>query len=76
MDNQQPKITEKLVSVSEVADRFGVSERAIWRWVEAKELPAPLRLGVRHLRWLERTVEVYIQDAAIVAESQSENQTA
>ena len=48
-----------LLSVREVAQAFGTSERTIWRWAATGEIPAPMRIG-RSVRWRRSTVEAFL----------------
>ncbi len=40
-----------VVSVREVAELLGVNARTVWRMAQRGELPAPIRLGERVVRW-------------------------
>lgn len=40
-----------VVSVREVADLLGVNARTVWRMAQRGEIPAPIRLGERVVRW-------------------------
>ncbi|WP_418594410.1 helix-turn-helix transcriptional regulator [Ponticoccus sp. (in: a-proteobacteria)] len=39
------------LSVTQVAERFGVSEDSIWRWKRNGTFPVPRRLGPKMTRW-------------------------
>jgi excisionase family DNA binding protein len=52
MDELQVRKTDvAVINVSEVAELLGVNSRTIWRLCQRGELPAPIRLGPRILRW-------------------------
>jgi prophage regulatory protein len=40
-----------VVSVREVAELLGVNARTVWRMAQRGEIPAPIRLGERIVRW-------------------------
>jgi len=40
-----------MVGVREVAELFGVNVRTIWRLSQRGEIPAPIRLSERVVRW-------------------------
>ncbi|MFO0787107.1 MAG: helix-turn-helix domain-containing protein [Phycisphaerales bacterium] len=40
-----------VVSVREVAELLGVNARTVWRMAQRCEIPAPIRLGERVVRW-------------------------
>ena len=41
------------IRVKEVAKRLGVSKSTVWRWVDQKKLPTPLRPTKRVTLWRE-----------------------
>lgn len=40
-----------VVSVREVAELLGINVRTVWRMAQRGEIPAPIRLGERVVRW-------------------------
>ena len=46
-----PKPDVAVINVREVAELLGVNTRTIWRLCQRNELPRPIRLGPRILRW-------------------------
>jgi predicted DNA-binding transcriptional regulator AlpA len=56
-----PSTSKDLLRIGDVARRFSVSERTIWRWVVAGKLPAPLRLSTTCLRWRARDIDRYVE---------------
>ena len=53
-------VTEhRLLSVTEIADRLGVTKAAVYRWVSRGLFPRPLALG-RASRWTEEDLQSWI----------------
>lgn len=48
-DNFLTEVT--LLNVRQVADLLGVHSRSIWRMVQTRSIPAPIRLTERVVRW-------------------------
>lgn len=40
-----------LLSVRQVADLLGVHPRSVWRLAQTGDIPAPIRLSERVIRW-------------------------
>ena len=53
---------DRLLRVSEVARKLSVSGRTVWRMTDRGELPRPVRIGTRMVRWRESEIEAYIAD--------------
>ncbi len=52
MDELQVRKTDvAVINVREVAELLGVSARTVWRMSQRGEIPAPIRLGDRVVRW-------------------------
>lgn len=52
MDELQVRKTDvAVINVREVAELLGVNVRTIWRLAQRGEIPAPIRLGDRVVRW-------------------------
>lgn len=52
MDELSSRKTDvAVINVREVAELLGVNTRTIWRLCQRNELPSPIRLGPRILRW-------------------------
>ena len=52
MDELSSRKTDvAVINVREVAELLGVNVRTIWRLSQRGEIPAPIRLGSRILRW-------------------------
>jgi predicted DNA-binding transcriptional regulator AlpA len=56
-----------LLSVREVADLVGLSERTVWKLSGCGELPPPIKIG-RSVRWLRRILEDFMADRQKEAE--------
>lgn len=51
------------LTVSQVADRYGVSNDTVWRWSRAGDLPKPVKVGPNVTRW--RLSELMAHDATL-----------
>lgn len=52
MDEIKNRMAEvALVSVREVAELLGVNARTVWRMAQTGDIPAPIRLSGRVVRW-------------------------
>lgn len=52
MDELQVRKTDvAVINVREVAELLGVNTRTVWRMSQRGEIPAPIRLGDRVVRW-------------------------
>jgi excisionase family DNA binding protein len=52
MDELQVRKTDvAVINVREVAELLGVNARTVWRLSQRGEIPAPIRLGDRVVRW-------------------------
>jgi predicted DNA-binding transcriptional regulator AlpA len=49
-----------LLNVQQVARRYGVNKRTIWRWRAAGFLPQCLRITSSTVRWLAEDIERHI----------------
>ena len=52
---------DKLLSIKEVSDLLGVSQKSCYDKIYRGFLPAPLRIG-RLLRWRREDIETWLQD--------------
>lgn len=53
---------EDLLSISDVRETTGLSESAIYRAVNAKTFPPPVKLGPKSNRWIRQEVEQWFAD--------------
>lgn len=44
-------------TVSQVANRFGVSVATIWRWARQDDFPKPVKISERATRWRRADIE-------------------
>jgi prophage regulatory protein len=51
----------QLINSSQLAEFFGVTRRAIWKWVAKGRLPKPLRISPKTLRWERGTLVKFIE---------------
>jgi excisionase family DNA binding protein len=49
-----------MLKVKEVAHLLGVSERKIYRLRDAKEIPAPIKIG-HSTRWRRKDIELFVE---------------
>lgn len=61
-----------LLTAREVADLLGVHVRSVWRLSQAGEIPAPIRIGERVVRWRLADLEAHLQRLAERAHRTSE----
>ncbi|HPF41300.1 MAG TPA: helix-turn-helix domain-containing protein [Phycisphaerae bacterium] len=59
-----------LLTVKQVALRVGVSERAIWKWIQTGQFPQPIRIS-RSVRWDEATLNSWIAERTADAQRQA-----
>ena len=53
--------TKRLISVSEVAAKYGASSRWVWRQVSADpKFPQPVKVSANLTRWYENEVDTHI----------------
>ena len=63
LETQSSRATlPELLRASDLAAMLSVSVRTIWRMRDAGELPQPVRLGNKLVRWQRRDIETYIHD--------------
>lgn len=55
------KVSPNMLSLPQVAEDFGVSERHIRRLVDGGRFPQPVKLG-RLVRWPRRALEEWVDD--------------
>ena len=54
----------RLLDVRQVAEILGIAVRTVWRLSAAGELPPPVRIGVRIVRWRLSDIEQYLENLA------------
>lgn len=54
---------ERLLKVSEVQARLGISRACVYLWIREGRLPAPLKLGPKAARWPESVIDRWIEAA-------------
>jgi excisionase family DNA binding protein len=60
-----PAPIKDLLTAREVAERIGVSLRTVWRWNAIGELPAPVRRGLRIVRWKATDIDRFVQQLPV-----------
>jgi prophage regulatory protein len=63
--NANPSSENIYLSVTQVAERFGVSTDSIWRWKRKGEFPAAVRIGANCTRW--RLSDIVDHESSFVA---------
>lgn len=54
-------MTDKLLSVKEVAEMIGVHITTIQRWIKDGHFPNPVYIGARTKRWMHCDIEEFIR---------------
>lgn len=52
-----------LLDVRQVAELFQVHRRTVWRMAAAGDIPAPIRISDRVVRWRLRDIERHLEKA-------------
>jgi prophage regulatory protein len=52
---------ERLLKVEEVAKKFAVSVRKVWRFIGEAGFPKPIKLGPKTTRWSEQEINEFIK---------------
>ena len=60
-ETQTAPTTERLWTITEVADFFQVSKRTVYRWMKAGHLPV-LRLGPGTTRIRQRDLDAFVEE--------------
>lgn len=53
-----------LLTVRDVARRLNIGTRTVWRYCATGDLPAPIRLGKRVVRWKAADIERFVEEMA------------
>lgn len=68
MDELQVRKTDvAVINVREVAELLGVNARTVWRLSQRGEIPAPIRLGERVVRWRLSDLREHLDRKAVGA---------
>jgi excisionase family DNA binding protein len=57
-------VSGRMITADDVAALLNVSLRQVWRMRAARELPAPVRIGKRAVRWREADIINYLERLA------------
>lgn len=57
-------MNERLLKVSDVQARLGISRPTIYSWMATGRFPRPIKFGGRCVRWSESTIDAWLADAA------------
>ena len=52
--------TDRLLRLSEVQARCGLSRSSVYRKMRDRSFPEPLKVGVRAVRWRESEIEAWL----------------
>jgi excisionase family DNA binding protein len=55
-------LRQDLLTVREVAQRLALGTRTVWKWSRSGQLPAPVRLGNRTVRWRAAEIERFVEE--------------
>ena len=55
---------ERLLKVSEVQARLGISRPTIYNWMETGRLPRPIKFSAKCVRWPESVIDAWIEATA------------
>lgn len=59
---QDPRLRScVMLQADQVAELLGVSSRSVWRMAAAGDIPAPVKIGPRLVRWRLATLERYLE---------------
>ncbi len=54
-------MAHKILRLPDVIDRVGFSRSTIYDFVSKGRFPAPVRIGIRAVGWLESEIEAWVQ---------------
>ena len=52
----------RLWNVHDVADALSVSPRKVWAMLSAEQIPRPIRVGGRSVRWRQADIEEWVRN--------------
>jgi prophage regulatory protein len=55
----------QLLTVKEVAGLLGIHERTVWKMASASEIPKPIKIGSKSVRWRLNDLRNFIQKAGV-----------
>lgn len=55
------KVVSDLVSVAGVQEMLNISQRTVYRWIQTGELPAPVRLSKRCIRFSRIALQEFLE---------------
>ncbi len=59
-----------LVTATQVAEMMVISKRTLWRLVEKKQFPQPIRYNRMLVRWRRADVEKYIAEEKVIGDKE------
>ena len=67
MDHEPKNFQTRLLRVSDVCKKLGISRAQIYRLLSAGDFPKPLRLSERTRAWRESDIELWIDEREVAA---------
>lgn len=53
-------MTDKLVRIKEINQRFGIPISTIWYWINQGNFPKPIKMGERFIAWRESELDAWL----------------
>ena len=67
MDDEPKNFQTRLLRVSDLCEKLGISRAQIYRLLSAGDFPKPLRLSERTRAWRESDIELWIDEREVAA---------
>lgn len=67
MDHEPKNFQTRLLRVSDLCKKLGISRAQIYRLLSAGDFPKPLRLSERTRAWRESDIELWIDEREVAA---------
>lgn len=67
MDHEPKNFQTRLLRVSDLCKKLGISRAQIYRLLSAGDFPKPLRLSERARAWRESDIELWIDEREVAA---------
>ena len=67
MDHEPKNLQTRLLRVSDLCKKLGISRAQIYRLLSAGDFPKPLRLSERTRAWRESDIELWIDEREVAA---------
>ncbi|MGV0909573.1 helix-turn-helix transcriptional regulator [Martelella sp. FOR1707] len=60
MKSNETGTKNRLIKISEVVDRVGLSRRSVYNQIARGEFPRPVRLGAQSVAWPEAEIDAWV----------------